>query len=134
DGVAWLGVQLRARRLVRPGAVEFGYVVADAKIADMLGRVAAMTTPPSDKIDASAFNIARWIVSINDQLREWQQAYRFADNAPELWHLLDDVTRDRVAQLLHAVTGTVWSELRRQYQVRLPRGFWTYEVPGARLC
>ena len=132
-GVDWLGVTLRPRTLVRPGATEFGYFVPGAKIESMLARLEEMTAPPSDKIDAAAFNLSRWIVSVNTQLRDWRQAYQFADNAPDLFRLLDDVARDRVGHLLRAVTGASWYEIRRAHLARLPRGFRTWEVAGARL-
>ncbi len=133
-GVEWLGVRLRPRALARPTATEFGYVVPDAKIRSMLDRLHAMTAPPSDKIDAAAFNLGRWVVSVNDQLRDWRQAYLFADNAPDVFRLLDDVARDRVGELIKAVTGANWGDVRRAHFTRLPRGFWTWQVPGARLC
>jgi RNA-directed DNA polymerase len=133
-GVEWLGVRLQPRRLPRPDRTEFGYVVPEARVAAMLTRLAEMTTPPSDKIDGAAFNLARWIVSINEQLRDWRQAYLYADNAADVFRVLDDWARERLAGLLQAVTGTRWAELQARYGARLPRGFWTWEVPGARLC
>jgi len=132
-GVEWLGVRLQPRRLARPGETAFGYVVPEAKAAAMVGRLVEMTTPPSDKIDAAAFNLGKWIVSVNAQLRDWRQAYLFADNAPDLFRLLDAVAFDRVGELLKAVTGASWAEVRRAHYVRLPRGFRSWEVPGARL-
>jgi hypothetical protein len=99
----------------------------------MLERVAEMTTPPSARIDPSAFNLGRWIVSVNDQLRDWRQAYLYADNAPEVFAALDEHTRDRVGLLLQAVTGKRFHELRAEYRVRLPRGFWIWQVNGSRL-
>lgn len=132
-GVEWLGVRLQPRRLTRPGETAFGYVVPDAKATAMVGRLVEMTTPPSDKVDAAAFNLGRWIVSVNAQLRDWRQAYLYADNAPDLFRLLDAVAFDRVGELLKAVTGVAWPEVRRSHYVRLPRGFRSWEVPGARL-
>ncbi len=133
EGIDWLGVRLQPRRLTLPGRVEFSHVVPESKLAGMLARLAEMTAPPSDKIDASAFNPARWIVSINDQLRDWRQVYCFADNASDLFRVLDDFTRERVGALLQALTGVRGPDLYRKYRVRLPRGFSTWEVPGARL-
>lgn len=132
-GVEWLGVRLQPRRLARAGETSFGYAVPDAKVGSMAARLAEMTAPPSDKIDAAAFNLGRWVVSVNAQLRDWRQAYRFADNAPEVFRLLDAVAFDRVGELLKAVTGAPWAEVRRAHLVRLPRGFRSWEVPGARL-
>jgi len=134
QGVEWLGVRLQGRRQHWAGQSGFGYVVPDTKIGDMLARLAEMTTPPSNKIDGSAFNPARWIVSINEQLRDWRQAYLFADNAPEVFRTLDEYADERVAALLLSITGVGRAELYRQYRARLPRGFRTWEVPGARLC
>jgi group II intron reverse transcriptase/maturase len=133
EGIDWLGVRLRPRPLTWGSRVEYGYAVPESRIAAMIDRLTEMTTPPSDRIDGSAVNLGRWIVSINSQLRDWRQAYRFADNAPDLFRLLDDYTRERVGRLMHAVTGERWAELRQKYRVRLPRGFWSWEVTGARL-
>ncbi|OWK41136.1 reverse transcriptase domain-containing protein [Fimbriiglobus ruber] len=132
-GVEWLGVVLRPRALSRPDDVEFGYEVPRAKIRSMIARLVEMTAPPSDKIDAAAFNLAKWIVSVSGQLRDWRQAYLYADNAPDLFRVLDDVARDRIGELIKAVSGSSWAEVRRSHFARLPRGFWTWEVPGARL-
>ncbi len=99
----------------------------------MLERVVEMTLPPSARIDASAFNLGRWLVSINEQLRDWRQAYLYADNAAEVFAALDEHTRERVVQLLHAVTGKRFQNLRAEYRVRLPRGFWTWKVNGCAL-
>lgn len=134
QGIEWLGVRLQPRRLARPGETAFGYVVPEEKVRDMIDRLVEMTVPPSDKIDAAAFNLSRWIVCVNAQLRDWRQVYLFADNAPDVFRVLDDVAFERVGELIKAVNGTSWTELRRNHLVRLPRGFRTWEVPGARLC
>lgn len=133
EGADWLGVHLQPRPHRLLGRVTFGYVVPEAKVQGMLERIVEMTTPPSNRIDASAFNLGRWIVSINTQLRDWRQAYLYADNAPQVFAALDDHTRDRVGLLMHAVTGKRFPELRDTYRVRLPRGFWTWQVDGVRL-
>ena len=132
QGVDWLGVRLQSRARPWAGRTVFGYVVPDAKVVAMLGRLTEMTAPPSDKIDAGAFNLARWIVSINDQLRDWRQAYLFADNAHEVFRALDEHCLERVGGLLQSVTG-VRRAVLYQYRARLPRGFWTWQVPGSRL-
>jgi RNA-directed DNA polymerase len=133
DGVDWLGVRIQPRQVPWSGRVEFGYAVPDDRVRRILERVTEMTTPPSQRIDASAFDLGRWIVSINDQLREWRQAYVFADNGPAVFRAIDEHTAERVAELLHSVTGQRRSELFARYRVRLPRGFLTWQVNGTRL-
>jgi hypothetical protein len=133
DGVTWLGVRLQARPNRWTGKMRFGYFIPDDKVVSMLARVNEMTMPPSTRIDASAFNLGRWIVSVNEQLRDWHQAYVFADNAADVFRTLDEHTRDRVGQLLNSVTGTRWRDLYGEYRLRLPRGFWTWQVSGCHL-
>lgn len=133
QGVKWLGVRLQPRAQQWLGYTTFGYIIPDAKVMQMLERLTEMTTPPSEKIDGSAFNLSRWIVSINDQLRDWRQAYVYADNAPEVFRALDDHTRERLGSLIQSVTGLRWSQIHDQYRAKLPRGFWTWEYQGARL-
>lgn len=99
----------------------------------MAARLVEMTAPPSDKIDAAAFNLGKWIVSVNAQLRDWRQAYLYADNTADVFRLLDSVAFDRIGELLRAVTGGSWSDIRRNHLAHLPRGFRSWEVPGARL-
>jgi len=132
-GVEWLGVRIQPRRYVRPGETAFGYVVPEAKVASMIDRLVEMTQPPSDKIDAAAFNLGKWVVSVNAQLRDWRQVYLYADNAPDVFRVLDAVAFERIGELLKAVSGGPWAEIRRSHLVRLPRGFRSWEVPGARL-
>jgi RNA-directed DNA polymerase len=132
EGVDWLGVRIQPRALGWAGRIRFGYVVPDAKVTAMLERLTEMTAPPSDKIDGGAFNLARWIVSINEQLRDWRQAYQFTDNSHEVFRALDEHCHERVGALLQSVTGVRRASLH-QFRARLPRGFRTWEVPGARL-
>lgn len=133
-GLEWLGVRIQPRSHRWKKELSFGYVIPDAKVQKMLQRIDEMTNPPSNKIDSSAFNPARWIVSINQQLRDWRQAYLFADNAPDVFRVLDDHCREKVAHLLQAIYGCKLHQVYRQYRVNLPRGFWSWEVPGARLA
>jgi group II intron reverse transcriptase/maturase len=133
EGVDWLGVRLGPRLRCYLPRTAFGYVVPDEKVAAMLARLTEMTTPPSDRIDPSAFNLARWIVSINTQLRDWRQAYLYADNAREVFEAVDEHAQQRVGLLLRAVTGARLAQLHDTYRVKLPRGFSTWEVPGGRL-
>lgn len=133
QGVSWLGVELRVRPHRWNGAVRFGYLIPDGKVQSMLERLTEMTTPPSARIDASAFNLGRWVVSINDQLRDWRQAYLYADNAPAVFAALDEHCRERVGLLLHAVTGKPFRDVQACHRARMPRGFWTWQVNGVRL-
>ena len=133
SGLDWLGVVIRSRTNGWGGTPVYGYSVPDLKVASMLTRLTEMTSIPSDRIDGSAFNLARWIVSINEQLRDWRQAYLFADNAPQVFLALDHHVRSRLVPLMAAITGERPATVDRRYRFQLPRGFWTYEVPGARL-
>lgn len=133
EGVDWLGVRLRGRVRSWDARTIFGYLIPDERVVKMLSRLDEMTVPPSDRIGADAFNLSRWLVSINEQLREWQQAYRFADNALEVFRAVDDRSRERVGALLASITGLRRYELRRRHYQRLPRGFWTWQVDGCRL-
>lgn len=133
QGVEWLGVRLQPRLHRWGGRTRIGYVVPDAKVESMLERLTEMTVPPCDRIDGAAFNLGRWITSINEQLRDWREAYQFADNASEVFRVVDEHCRERVAELLLSVTGVRRAQLAAQFRARLPRGFWTWEVPGARL-
>lgn len=132
-GVDWLGVRLRVETNPWSGKLQAGYTIPDTKVKSMLQRLADMTLPPSDKIDTQAFDLGRWIVSINDQLREWRQAYLFADNLPAVARAVDDFTSERVGALLYSVTGQRAAEVRRLYRVALPRGFASWQVKGVRL-
>lgn len=132
-GVTWLGARIRLRPPRWIGRPTVGYDVPDDRVVIMLERVVEMTTPPSARIDAAAFNLGRWIVSLNDQLRDWRQAYLFADNARDVFAAIDEVTRERIGALIQSVTGLRWREMSNRHRVRLPRGFWTWQVDGARL-
>jgi group II intron reverse transcriptase/maturase len=133
QGIDWLGVRLRARSFPVEDRTSYGYVIPDAKVLNMLARVEEMTTAPSAKIGADVFNLERWIVAINRQLREWRQAYLFADNAAEVFRTLDDHVSLRFGRLLCRITGDRFQRVRKQYRVRLPRGFWTWQVNGVRM-
>lgn len=133
NGIPWLGVKLRPRICGWSDQTQFGYVVPDEKVIHMLGRIEEMTLPPSTRIDPSAFDLGRWLVSINDQLRDWWQAYLFADNALLVFRALDEYTFERVAELLHSITGRRRGQLYDEYRVRLPRGFQSWQIDGCRL-
>ena len=57
-GVPWLGVQLEQRPLPFNGQISFGYRVPNNKVQGMLERLVEMTSLPSEKIAADAFNLA----------------------------------------------------------------------------
>lgn len=132
-GIQWLGVVIRPRPDAWGGKITFGYHVPDDKVRKTLHVLTEMTAAPSDRLGAGAFNLGGWIVSINDQLRQWHQAYMYADNGPSVFRAVDEHSRRCVQRLLRQVTGIRGSKLYDTYQVRLPRGFWTWQVDGARL-
>jgi len=121
------------RRNPWTGRLRVGYYVRDEKVLHMLRRIDEMTLAPSERIDASAFNLSRWLVSINAELRDWRQVYQYAENAPELFATLDQRTLHRVGKLLGSVTGLRRNALVKQYVRRLPRSFLTWQVDGTRL-
>lgn len=135
DGVDWLGVVLRRRHSSWNGRAEFGYVVPEFRVRRMLERLTEMTEPPSERIAADAFHPAGWIRSLNEQLRDWLHAYRYADNAADVFRAIDEHARARLGALLQAITGRRRRRLAAEYYQRLPRGFWTWQVDGvALLC
>ena len=75
----------------------------------------------------------RWIVSLNEQLRQWREVYQLADNARDVFRMLDERARQRVGELLRQITGRRGRDLDAQFRRQLPRGFWTWEVEGTRL-
>jgi RNA-directed DNA polymerase len=133
EGVTWLGVHLRVTANRWTHRLQPGYVIPDDKVLEMLQRLTEMTTPPSSKLSTQTFDLGQWILSLNQQLREWYQAYLYADNLPEVARTLDEHVLARFEELLHAVTGKRRAVLHREYRQRLPRGFWTWQVEGTRL-
>ena len=99
----------------------------------MLDRITEMTVPPSARIDAAAFDLGRWLASINDQLRDWWHTYMYADNASEVFRTVDRCTYERVGELLRAVTGYRRRAVDELFRVRLPRGFYSWQIEGTRL-
>lgn len=133
QGFPWLGLMIQPRTRRWLGRGSFGVMVPTAKIHKAIDTLEEMTVPPSDRISAQAFNPERWLVSLNEQLRQWWQAYHLADNSAEVFRVLDEFAAERVGSLLRQVTGKRGGALRRAYWTRLARGFWTWEVGGTRL-
>jgi group II intron reverse transcriptase/maturase len=133
QGVDWLGVRIEPQPNRWTGRLEFVYVVPDAKVFKMLERIDEMTVPPSARLDAGVFDLGRWLASLNEQLRDWWQAYMYADNAESVFRTLDERTHDRVGELLHHVTGKRRGVLLREHSARLPRGFTSWEAGGVQL-
>lgn len=128
-----MGVDLRPREAWATDRREFGYFVPAAKVARMIERIEEMTVPPSARIDPSAFDLGRWLASINEQLRDWRSAYMYAENAAKAFRELDRAAFERVGDLLHAITGLRRRALVDEYRVRLPRGFQSWQIGGVRL-
>lgn len=133
NGFDWLGVTICPRPSMGGTSSQFGYIVPDAKVSQMLERIDEITEPPSRRIDVNAFKLGKWIVSVNRQLKDWRQAYLFADNASLVFRTLDEHTYRRVSDLLYHVTGSKANALRRDFGVKLPRGFRSWSVEGCRL-
>ena len=77
SGCAW-SVALR----LGPNALSFHTSFPTDRVIKMLHRIREITAPPSSRVDADAFNLPRWIASLNTQLRDWRAAYLYAENAP----------------------------------------------------
>jgi len=133
EGFEWLGVRIVPRPNRWTGRLEFAYVVPDPKVFKMLQRIDEMTVPPSARLDAGVFDLGRWLASLNEQLRDWWQAYMYADNAESVFRALDERTHERVGELLHHVTGKRRGVLIREHSARLPRGFTSWEAGGVKL-
>ncbi|MEZ6141684.1 MAG: reverse transcriptase domain-containing protein [Zavarzinella sp.] len=133
QGIDWLGVTLRPRIFKIENHLSFGYSIPASKVQNMVDRLSEMTALPSEKIDAAVFNLEKWIVAINQQLRQWRQSYLYADNAFEVFRTLDDYARLRFGKLLSHLTGERMASIRTKYRVRLPRGFWSWQVNGVRM-
>ncbi|MEX1027916.1 MAG: reverse transcriptase domain-containing protein [Candidatus Paceibacterota bacterium] len=131
-GVRWLGVEIRPRDDGGQRA-EFGYFVPAEKIPHMLARLDEMTVPPSRRIDPAAFDLGRWLASLNEQLREWHNSYCYADNAPVVFRRVDDHVQQRVGNLLATLSGSRRRFVEADYRVRLPRGFCSWQAGGVRL-
>ena len=134
DGFEWLGMRVLPRRRPWQDFVDFGYVVPERKVRRMLERVDELTVAPSNKIDAETFDLARWLLSVNEQLEEWRHACLFADNLREVSEAIDDRARERMIELIRVVSGRRRSSILRDHRVELPRGFWSLDVDGARLA
>lgn len=129
----WLGVNICPATDDWGGKTRYEYTVPPKKVESMLARIDEMTEPPSERIDASAFDLGRWMKSINEQLDDWFQVYQFAGNAPAVFRAVDEHTAQRVGELIRSIHGLRRSVLERDYRVRLPRGFRSWQVEGCRL-
>lgn len=131
-GVDWLGVRIRSRKIpwMRSSVVRFE--VPGDRVARMLDHLTEMTALPSERLAGDAFNLSRWIVSLNEQLRQWFEPIAFADNVAEVTRALDSHARERVQELIRHVLG-IRNRGMHEFRRRLSRGFWTWEVEGTRL-
>ena len=133
SGIPWLGVRLQPRPVAFGGQMTFGYVVLQTKIDNLLCTLAEMTAPPKNRFDQRAFDLPGWLACLNEQLQAWRQAYEFADNAPDVFRVLDERAHERVENLLRSVTRSTPGQIRRDYLRWLPRGFSTWQAGGVQL-
>ncbi|GIX03626.1 MAG: group II intron reverse transcriptase/maturase [Planctomycetaceae bacterium] len=133
QGFEWLGMIIKPKLYCMPETVDYGLYIPEAKVQEMIDVLNDMTRPPSDKLDQSTFNLARWITSINDQLRSWRQSCFYAENAPQVFSVLDEIAFERIGRLLRLSTGESLSALRKQYLLKLPRGYKTWCYNGVQL-
>ncbi len=133
QGVRWLGVHFLPLEGVSTTSVRFGYEVPREKLPRMLERISEMTIPPNARINPAAFDLGQWLVSINEQLREWWHAYLFAENARHVFREIDEHASQRVRDLLRSVSGRSFRRLHADCRVNLRRGYRTWEIGGQRL-
>lgn len=133
DGVEWLGVTIREHQAAWADVPVYCFEVPGRKVRRLFDVIDEMTVPPSDRLGKDAFNLSGWIISLNEQLRQWREAYMFAANGAEVFRSIDERARKRVAELLRHLTGQSWRGIYEQHRCWLPRGFWTWEADGARL-
>lgn len=133
EGVDWLGVRIEARPSLDGTGRAYGYHVPCSKVRRCLEKLDALTAPPAEAVDPRAYRPDWWLRAINTQLRDWREAYQFADNAPEFFRVLDAHARQRVGELLRVLTGKRANSLRSGHLTRLPRGFVTWQVDGVAL-
>jgi len=91
----------------------------EARTAAMLARLVEMTAPPKRQDRCRRVNLGNGSSPSTRSSATWRQAYLFADNAPDLFRLLDAVAFDRVGELLKAVTGVPWRRSAVTHLVRL---------------
>lgn len=130
--VPWLGVELVAVQREWEDARGFGYRVPAGKVRDMLARINEMTEPPSERIEVDAFDMGRWIASVNEQLESWHQAYAHAEGARAVFEAIDRHAFERVERLL-ARSRRGRGRGPAPSTVRQPRGFRTLEANGVPL-
>lgn len=129
DGASWLGVDIRL------GAADqrYHYLIPTSRLEAMRERIAEMTVPPSERIDPAAFDMGRWLGSINEQMMDWWHAYRYAENGLFVFKQIDEFAVERVGELLPSVMGRTWRQVKDEHQVRLPRGFLSWKIQGVTL-
>lgn len=132
-GGDWLGVILKRQALPWNGQSVYGFEIPLPKIRHLFEVIDEMTEPPSDRLHGDVFRLGSWIASLNEQLRQWHEVYCRADNAQLVFRSLDEHLKSRLHSLLREVTGARGQQIYDRFRKHLPRGFWTWEVEGARL-
>lgn len=133
DGVEWLGVRLRRTTHPWDRSQTVGFEIPLPKIRHLFEVLDEMTEPPSDRLHGNVFRLGSWVTSLNEQLHQWFEVYGGATNAPEVFRALDEHLKHRFATLLREVTGARGRQVAERHRHQLPRGFWTWEIEGARL-
>lgn len=103
-GFEWLGVGFMPREVDRriTGRRSFGYHVPDAGVRRVLDRLAAVTAGGAIDARGGGAGGELPIERLNLWLRQWGEAYRDADNAAEVFRLVDVHAQRAAAALLAA--------------------------------
>ncbi len=133
NGFEWLGLRFVPRRKPWFEGTRYACEVPEQRVLELIEQIDEMTMPPSERIEASAFDLGQWIKSLNTTLKQWAGVYRTTLNAHEVFLDVDDHVFGRVERLLRTVLGLSRAELRKRHLVRLPGGFRTWEVDGVQL-
>lgn len=132
-GIEWLGLRLRSDECGWSDGNQFVFDIPDAKVKKMLRTIGEMTSLPDDRLNPDAFELSRWVVSLNEQLKEWRSVYRGASNAATVFQALDEQAQEGVARLIAHCRGLKRRQVEKLHRAKLARGFRTWEIDGTRL-
>ena len=128
-GFKWLGMQFRPRLKTNLFSNQtFEYSVGEVKQNDIYEKIQKLTDIKVWSHSPDVFDLEAWLKLVNEKLKQWYQAYRFAANSRELFESIDTLVKQRIGTVLNA-----WPNETKPCRKRLPRGFWTWQYAGVQL-